>query len=51
MGAASTLLCTMVYHIEPDCKGWHANLSGWHQKKWQQNIPNPAGISDPIAIT
>ena len=35
----------------PGCKGWHANLTGQHQKKWQQKIPNPAGISDPIAIT
>ena len=35
----------------PGCKGWHANLAGQHQKKLQQNIPNCAGISDPIAVT
>ena len=27
MGAASTLLSTIVYHTEPDCKGWHAYLA------------------------
>ena len=32
------------------CKGQFANLAGWHQKKLQQNKPNPAGISDPIAV-
>ena len=35
----------------PGCKGQCANLAGQHQKKYQQNIPNPAGISNPIAIT
>ena len=34
----------------PGCKGWHANLAGWHQKKQQQNKPSPTGISDPIAV-
>ena len=33
MSAASTLSSTRVYHIEPDCKGWHTNLAGCHQKK------------------
>ena len=33
----------------PDCKGWHANLAGRHQKKWQQNNPIPTGISNPKA--
>ena len=51
MGAAPTLSSTIVYHVEPDCKGQHANLTGQHQKKYQQNIPNPSGIHDPIAIT
>ena len=50
MGAASTLSSTIVYHIEPDSKGPHANLAGRHKKKWQQYIPNPACISDPIAV-
>ena len=50
MGAASTLSSTIVYHIEPYCKGQCANLAGWYQKKYQQNIPNPRGMSDPIAI-
>ena len=50
MGAASTLSSTIIHHVEPDCKGWLPNLAGWHQKMQQQNIPNPAGMSDPIAV-
>ena len=34
----------------PGCKGQHATLAGQHQKKQQQNIPNPAGVSDIITI-
>ena len=50
MDAASTLSSTVVYHVEPGCKDQHTNLAGQHQKKYQQNIPNPAGMSNPIAI-
>ena len=32
-GATSTLSSTIVYHVLPGCKGQHANLAGWHQKK------------------
>ena len=32
MGAASTLSSTIVYHVEPYCKGQHTNLAGQHQK-------------------
>ena len=35
----------------PGCKGWHANLAGQHQRKSKQKIPNPTGISHPIAVT
>ena len=49
-GATSTLSSTIVYHVEPDCKGQYANLAGWHQKMQQQNIPNPAGMRDAIDI-
>ena len=49
MGATSTLSSTIVYHMLPGCKGWHANLAGQHQKKYQQNKPIPTGISNPIA--
>ena len=34
----------------PGCKGQCTNLAGWHQKKQQQNKPNPGGISNPIAV-
>ena len=51
MGTASTLSSRIVHHIEPDCKGWHANLADQHQENKQQNIPNPTGMSNPIAIT
>ena len=50
MGAASTSSSTIVYHVLPGCKGWCTNLAGQHQKKKQQNIPNPADISGPIAV-
>ena len=50
MGVASTSSSKIVYCVLPGCKGQCANLAGQHQKKEQQNIPNPAGISDPIAI-
>ena len=45
MGATSTSSSTIVYHVLPGGKGLHANLAGWTPKKYQQNIPNPAGIS------
>ena len=51
MGAAFTSSSTIVCHVEPDYKGWHANLAGQLQRKKQQNIPNPAGMSNPTAIT
>ena len=51
MGVASTLSSTIVYHIEPDCKGQCANLAAQHQKKQQLIIPNHAGMGNPIAIT
>ena len=35
----------------PGCKGRHANLAGQHQKKYQQNILIPTGISNPKAET
>ena len=50
MGATSTLLSTIVYCMLPGCKGWHANLTGWHQKR-SKNKPSPTGISNPIAET
>ena len=50
MGATSTSSSIIVYCVLPGCKGWHTNLAGWHQKKLQQNKPNPAGMSDPIAV-
>ena len=49
MGAATTSSSTIVYCIEPGCKGWHTNLAGQHQKV-TKNIPSPAGIGNPIAI-
>ena len=36
--------------MEPDCKGQHASMAGQYQKKYQQNIPSPGSISNPIAI-
>ena len=51
MSATSTSSSTIIYHVIPGCKGRHANLASQHQKKYQQNIPSPAGISDPIAVT
>ena len=35
----------------PSCKDWHTNLAGQNQKKNKKNKPNPAGMSDPIAVT
>ena len=51
MGDTSTSSSTIVYCMLPGCKGWHTNLAGQHQKKQQQNKPNPAGISNPITVT
>ena len=51
MGATSTSSSTIVYHVLPGCKGQCANLAGQHQKEVAKNKPNPAGISNPIAVT
>ena len=49
MGATSRSSSTIVYYMLPGCKGQCTNLAGQHQKKEQQNIPNPASISKSIA--
>ena len=51
MGATSTSSSTIVCCMLPDCKGQCTNLAGQHQKKKQQNNPNPTGMSNPIAVT
>ena len=50
MDAAFTSSSTIVCHEEPDQKGQHDKMAGQHQKKKQQNVPSPAGISNPIAV-
>ena len=43
MGASTTLSSTIAYCVLPDFKAQHANLAGWHQKKYQQNNPTATG--------
>ena len=50
-GCCIYIIIHKIYCMVPGVKGQHANPAGQHQKKKQQNIAKPAGISNPIAIT